>query len=190
MRRPYDPFARAFGGYPFEAPRRQARRPARAIPVEPIPREPEREPASAPEPTREDRAAAADEIERVKERLARDGEREVERNKRELLASLLDVIDDLDRALAGADATGEADRALLEGVEMVRSGFLDKLANHGVERTTAIGDRFDPERHEALATAPAQHPEDEGCVVAIVRPGYRIGDDVLRPAGVVVGKRA
>ncbi len=133
--------------------------------------------------------SAAEEIERIKQRVVRDGEREVERKTRELLVSFLDVVDDLDRALATSEAGGAADRALLAGVEMVRATFLDKLAAHGVQRSGEVGEAFDPARHEAIAIGPATTLNDEGRVLAVVRPGYRIGPELLRPASVVVGKR-
>lgn len=191
VRRAYDPFAfgRSLGGFPLEAPPRRVRREPHRVPVdrmaeEAVPPAPE---IVADAPTAEPEPSAAEEIERVKERLERDGEREVTRRTHAVLTSLLDVIDDLDRALAGAEALGGADRALMDGVEMVRKRFLDKLAAHGVQRATAIGDPFDPEQHEALATAPVDHPDHEGTVVAVVRPGYRVDGELLRPAGVVVG---
>jgi molecular chaperone GrpE len=160
----------------------RAAEPARHIDVA----RPEAEEAEEPAPP----APSVDEIERIKDRVARDGEREVARKTQELLVSFLDVVDDLDRALANADAVGGADRALMNGVEMVRARFLDKLAKQGVEQDGAVGDRFDPKRHEALATAPARLPSEEGTVMAVVRPGYRIDGALLRPAGVVVGKRS
>ncbi len=131
---------------------------------------------------------ALDELERVKARLEREAEREVERRERDLLVSFLDVVDDLDRAIASAEAAGDADRALLDGVEMVRDRFLDKLAARGVERSGAVGERFDPAVHNAVAVTPATRPADDGRVTAIVQPGYRIDDTLLRPATVVVGK--
>ena len=47
---------------------------------------------------------------------------------------------------------------------------------------------FDPSLHEAITTIPATSPEDDGLIVGTVRPGYRIGEDVLRPAAVAVAK--
>jgi molecular chaperone GrpE len=153
--------------------------------------------APAPEPSADEierlkaRIAqeAEREIERVKQRIEREGRREVALKTRDVLASFLDVVDDLDRAIANANAVGEADRALMEGVEMTRARFLQKLEAHGVEQEGAVGDPFDPERHEAVATAPAESPHDDGRIVAVVTPGYRIGDELLRAARVVVAKR-
>jgi len=71
---------------------------------------------------------------------------------------------------------------------MVRRQFLSKLDSLGVKRIESEGTQFDPLRHEAVSTVPASTPEDDGRVVGIIRHGYTIGDDVLRPASVAVAK--
>jgi molecular chaperone GrpE len=127
---------------------------------------------------------AAAEFEQAKARLRRDVTREVERGRRTLLVELLDVLDNLDRALAAgtADAGG-----LLRGVELVRNQFLAKLDAFGVRRVEAVGRPFDAASHEAIGTAPVDDPAREGTVIAVVKEGYVIGDELLRPASVIVG---
>ena len=78
--------------------------------------------------------------------------------------------------------------ALLQGVELVRRQFLAKLEGFGVKRIASEGLPFDPSVHEAISTVPAATPEQDGTVVGVVRHGYRIGDEVLRPAAVAVAK--
>lgn len=131
---------------------------------------------------------AADEFEQVKVRLRRDVAREVERGRRAVLVDLLEVLDNLDRAIAAARATNTTDAAetLLRGVELVREQFLAKLEGFGVTRVAAVGLPFDPQRHDAISVSPV-HAEQVGFVLAVVKEGYAIGDEVLRPAGVVVG---
>jgi molecular chaperone GrpE len=53
---------------------------------------------------------------------------------------------------------------------------------------SALGERFDADRHDAVSLAPVQNPAQDGLVVAVVKEGYAIGDEILRPASVVVGK--
>lgn len=132
---------------------------------------------------------AADEFEQVRLRIRRDVAREVERGRRAVIVELLDVLDNLDRAIAAARATSHTDSSetLLRGVELVREQFLARLDALGVSRLDALGARFDPQRHEAVSLAPAADPSQAGQVVAVLREGYAIGDDVLRPASVVVG---
>ena len=131
---------------------------------------------------------AASEFEEARLRLRREISKDIERGRREILADLLEVLDNLDRALDAAKQPGAANEALLEGVDMVRRQFLGKLESLGVKRMDAHGRVFDPALHEAIATVPATSPDDDGVVVGIVRHGYRIGDDVLRPAAVAVAK--
>jgi molecular chaperone GrpE len=130
---------------------------------------------------------AAAEFEESRLRLRREIAKDVERGRREILADLLDVLDNLDRALEAAQSNPSPE-ALLQGVEMVRRQFLSKLEGFGVKRIDAAGVEFDPSRHEAISTVPAARPEDDGRVVGVVRHGYTINDDVLRPASVAVAK--
>ncbi len=131
-------------------------------------------------------ADAQSEFEQARIRMRRDMQREVERSMRAVLADLLDVVDNLDRAIAAA---GEEESALLVGVRLVRDQFLTKLEAFGVSRLSALGEPFDAARHEAIATAPIGDASQEGRVVSVVKEGYAIGDDLLRPASVVVGAR-
>jgi molecular chaperone GrpE len=135
-----------------------------------------------------DRRHAAEEFEQARVRMRRDVAKEVERGKRALVGELLDVLDNLDRALAAADAPGAAD-PLVRGVALVRDQFFAKLAAFGVSRLPALGDIFDATRHEAVSTEPVTDDADDGRVVKVLKEGYLLGDELLRPAAVVVGKR-
>ena len=130
---------------------------------------------------------AAGEYEESRLRLRREISKEIERGRREMLADLLEVVDNLDRALGAARRAPSPD-ALLRGVEMVHRQLLGKLEGFGVRRIDAEGQPFDPALHEAVSTVPAPTPDHDGLIVGIVRHGYRIGDDVLRPAAVAVAK--
>jgi molecular chaperone GrpE len=130
---------------------------------------------------------AAAEFDESRLRLRREISKDVERGRREILADLLDVVDNLDRALDAAHQSPSLD-ALLQGVEMVRRQFLGKLEGLGVNRVDVAGAMFDPSVHEAVSTVPAQSPDQDGRVVGVVRHGYTIGADVLRPASVAVAK--
>ncbi len=129
--------------------------------------------------------AAAD-FDAARVRGRRDIVKEVERGKRAILAELLDVVDNLDRAIEAATASPNA-QTLLQGVEMVRTQFLTRLEGFGVSRIAALGERFDPVLHEAATTVPTADEAARDRVVGVIRQGYRIGDEVLRPAVVAVG---
>lgn len=125
------------------------------------------------------------EFEAMRARVRKDVARDAEMNRRAVFADLLEVIDNLDRALAAARAGGSAEN-LVQGVELVRQQFLHKLAAYGISRLEPLGEPFDPEVHEAVTTVPVTDQYGEGIVAGIAAPGYLIGEDVLRPAVVAV----
>lgn len=131
--------------------------------------------------------SATAEFEQARARARRDAAREIERGLRARLVELLEVIDNLDRAIeAGRDSRNP--EALLQGVELARQQFLARFDAFGIQRIDALGQPFDPRQHEAVSVVPSS-PEDDERVVGVVRCGYRAGDEVLRPALVAVGRR-
>jgi len=72
--------------------------------------------------------------------------------------------------------------------DVCSSDLLSKLEGFGVKRMAVEGEPFDPLKHEAVSTVPAANPEQDGRVVGVIRHGYTIGGDVLRPASVAVAK--
>jgi molecular chaperone GrpE len=134
---------------------------------------------------------ASNEFDESRLRLRREIAKDVERGRREILADLLEVVDNLDRAIdaSKAGASGDKLESLLQGVDMVRRQFLAKLEGFGVKRIESEGQPFNPDVHEAVTTVPAASPDQDGKVVGVIRHGYRIGEDVLRPASVAVAKR-
>jgi molecular chaperone GrpE len=132
---------------------------------------------------------ASQEFEEARARMRKEVAKDAERSRREVFVSLLEVVDNLDRAIESAAQAGTpASDALLQGVEMVRRQFVAKLESFGVRSIDAEGAVFDPVLHEAVTTVPATDPSADGRIVGVVRRGYRIGDEVLRPALVAVAK--
>ena len=133
---------------------------------------------------------AAGEFEESRARLRREISKDIERGRREILADLLDVVDNLDRAVdaARSSAGGDKPDALIQGVDIVRRQFLAKLEGFGVKRIESQGQQFDPSVHEAISAVPASPSTPDGIIVGVIRHGYRIGEDVLRPASVAVAK--
>jgi molecular chaperone GrpE len=134
---------------------------------------------------RADRAEG--EIARARERLRREADRELAARGGRVLLDFIGVLDDLDRAVATAREAGDGS-PLLQGIELVRRRFLAALAAHGVTPLAAHGERFDPAVHEAVSVVRATSPADHDRVAAVVREGYRRGDELLRPAAVVVAR--
>jgi molecular chaperone GrpE len=115
--------------------------------------------------------------------------REVERGRRAILVEMLEVLDNLDRAVgASTQPAGSGGEQLARGVALVRDQFLAKLDGFGVKRVPALGQPFDAQRHEAVTTTPVSDPTKDGVVEAVIKEGYVIGDDILRPASVVVAR--
>lgn len=119
-----------------------------------------------------------------KRRVERDRQDERERVQLEILRELLAPIDDLDLAIAHRpdDLRGHP---WADGVSLARQRLLDSLGRLGLERLGSEGEVFDPAVHEAVVyhdepSATEQH------VSSIVRPGYRLGRQLVRPAQVVV----
>jgi molecular chaperone GrpE len=134
---------------------------------------------------------ASQEFEDARARMRKELAKDAERSRREVLVSLLDVVDNLDRAIDAAKRAGKnAGDPLLQGVEMVQQQFLARLDGFGVKRIDAQGAPFDPLLHEAVTTVPAPDASSDGRVMGVITHGYRIGDEVLRPALVAVAKAA
>lgn len=131
---------------------------------------------------------AAQEFEDARARMRKELAKDAERSRREVLVSLLEVVDNLDRAIDAAHTTRDEVDPLLQGVEMVQRQFLAKLDSFGVRRISSLGETFDPLLHEAVTTVATNDPAADGRIVGIIAQGYRIGDEVLRPALVAVGK--
>lgn len=102
---------------------------------------------------------------------------------RSTLTSLLPLLDQLDAALAAAPHAAAED-PWLSGLRQVHQGLRQTLMTAGIQIIEETGTPFDPHHHEAVATEPSHEPE--GTVTALVTPGYRWGDTVLRPAKVRV----
>ena len=130
---------------------------------------------------------ASSEFDEMRLRLRREISKDVERARRDVISELLEVLDNLERAL-DASRQSPSPEALLQGIDMVRRQFLNKLESIGVKPIESIGARFDPSLHEAISTVPAASADQDGTVIGVVRQGYRIGDEVLRPAAVAVAK--
>jgi molecular chaperone GrpE len=130
---------------------------------------------------------ASTEFDAARARARREVARDVERGKRAVLADLLELVDNLDRAIDAAQGRA-ADDPLLHGVQMVRQQFLSRLEGYGIAEIRALGEPFDPSVHDAITVVPVSSADEDERVVGVVRRGYRIGDEVLRPAMVAVGR--
>jgi molecular chaperone GrpE len=120
-------------------------------------------------------------FENYRKRVAGDVQAAQVRGKVEVAREVIDAVDNLERALEAADG-GEG---LAAGVEMVLKGLRETLDRNGIDVVDPKGEKFDPNRHEALSTQPAEGAES-GTVVEVLQKGYTLGDQLVRPARVVV----
>jgi molecular chaperone GrpE len=127
---------------------------------------------------------AVAEVDNVKRRTQREREEYVRYANEGLVRDLLPILDNFDRALDAARATGEAAK-VVDGVALIQRELLKVLERVGVTRYSAVGERFDPNRHDATGrVVSAGQPPDT--VVAELTAGYLLNGRVLRAAQVVV----
>ena len=142
----------------------------------------EEQQAEEQQPEQDDRLLrlAAD-FENYKKRAARERQEYVQLANERLIAELIPILDDLERALSAAEQHEEAQ--LEEGVRLVHRSLAGLLERHGVKPIETDG-QFDPHVHEALLSQPSE--AEEGSVIDVVQKGYKLGERVVRPARVVV----
>jgi molecular chaperone GrpE len=126
------------------------------------------------------------EAENFKKRHARERDDAIRFANEALLKDILPVVDNLERAIAHA-AGGENGKSLVDGVEMVLKGFLDVLSKFGVSQISAVGQPFDPSKHEAMAQV-VSDTREPNTVVDELHKGYMFRDRLLRAALVSVAK--
>lgn len=131
---------------------------------------------------REKLLLAAADFENAKKRLARDKEEFLKYAQDSLLRDLLPVLDNLERSLTHNKKDESSLKQVVLGVEMVSKQFLDTLKKQGLQKFGAVGDAFDPHRHEAVAVVEEEGKDHE--IIDVIEPGYLLQDRVLRVAKV------
>jgi len=111
------------------------------------------------------------------------------RGKAEVIREVVVVLDDLERAIqaAGLDPEGDSEDGLSHGVLLVFRRLRETLSRNGVETVDPEGEKFDPTLHEALSTV-ASVGVESGTVVEVMQKGYQLGEQLIRPARVVVSE--
>jgi molecular chaperone GrpE len=139
-------------------------------------------------------AALVDDNKAFRQRLEREKARVIEAERASVAQALLEAADDLERALAAvagaADGGAGAFANLVEGVRLSLGALQSRIAALGAQRIPVQGEPFDPHVAEAVDTVAVADEAQDGIVVQEVRAGWRIGDKVLRPARVRVGRLA
>lgn len=140
-------------------------------------------------------AALVEDNKAFRQRLEREKDRVIQAERADIAQALLEAADDLERALAAAtrgetNGGGESPSALVDGLRLSLSTLHRRIAGLGADRIPVAGQPFDPRVAEAIDTVPVADERQDGLVLEEVRAGYRIGDRVLRPARVRVGRIA
>jgi len=126
------------------------------------------------------------EFENYRKRMVKEQTAMIERASAAVVERLLPILDNFELALMAADRTKDYE-SMVRGVEMVYGELLEVLKREGLERIESLHRPFDPELHEAV-----MHAEGEGDEIVVLdemRPGYKLGGRVIRPAMVKVGQR-
>jgi len=106
---------------------------------------------------------------------------------REIITSLLDVLDDCERAEKQLSTANNIDQ-VKEGIQLVFSKLRNVLKNQGLKPMASVNTDFDVEKHEAITELPVQDEKQKGKVIDEVQKGYYLNDKIIRFAKVVVGK--
>ncbi len=122
-----------------------------------------------------------------KRRLEREQSEFAEYIKGDILSKLLPVLDDFKmmfkKSLAGAN-----EQSILEGARLIYENFNQILEKEGLERMRVLGEKFNPQLHEALMMRPIDNEEEHEKVIEVFQDGFKFKDRLLRPSKVIVGK--
>jgi len=126
-------------------------------------------------------------FENYKKRVLRDATRTKQDAMINILKIFLEISDDLERALKHSPDDKNA-QGWVDGIGLIYQKLLNKMKNQGVERMEVNpGDEFDPNIHEAITQE--DHPDfEDGQIIEVLQPGYKISDRIIRPAMVRVSK--
>jgi molecular chaperone GrpE len=130
-------------------------------------------------------AALVEEGKAARARMEREKTRVLEAERAQVAQALLEAVDELERALAAA---GDESGPLVDGVRLTLASLTKKVTALGAVRVDVLGRPFDPHLAEAVDMVEVSDPTQDDLVVHEVHAGYRIGERVLRPARVRVGR--
>ncbi len=130
---------------------------------------------------------SAAEIQKARERIQNEFNRRTAKTKSDLASKFIDILENFERALAIASQKHSFD-SLLEGVQLIRNQFIAALAEHDVTELNVEGQPFNPELAEAVGVIDVESPEHDQMILEVVNKGYRMGDLLIRPAKVKIGR--
>ncbi|MCZ6724117.1 MAG: nucleotide exchange factor GrpE [Gammaproteobacteria bacterium] len=127
------------------------------------------------------------EIENNQKRAARDIENAHKFVLRNFAESLLPIVDSMEMGQQVAKAENANLETIVEGAQMTMDMFIQVLEKHGLQQLDPVGEKFDPEQHQAISMIEAEDAESN-TVVSVMQKGFLLNDRLVRPAMVVVAK--
>jgi molecular chaperone GrpE len=138
---------------------------------------------------REEALRVRAEMENLRKRNARDMDKARKFALERIMGDLLNVTDSLERGMQAADGEQLSVEQLIEGTSLTLKSLQQVLSKHGLVEIDPLGEKFDPEQHEALSMVPTNEHKPE-TVVTVVQKGYLLNERLLRPARVLVARQA
>lgn len=126
------------------------------------------------------------EFSNYKKRLTRDQEQQAADVRGRVIKRYLEIVDDMERALKTRPQNAEG-AEWAAGIDLIYKKLIAYLESEGLTRVDPLGEHFDPNMHEAVTQEESEHHES-GVIIEVLRPGYLLGERVLRPAAVKVAK--
>jgi molecular chaperone GrpE len=128
------------------------------------------------------------EFDNFRKRNAKERAELIQTASKDLMSSLLTILDDCDRAQKTIQESSDT-QAIKEGIELIFNKLRNTLTQKGLKEMEVVsGNDFDAEYHEGITEIPAPTPEMEGKVVDVIEKGYYLNDKIIRYAKVIVGK--
>lgn len=127
------------------------------------------------------------EMQALRERHARQREQDQKVMKAQVVKDLFEPLQNLRRSVDAMGSAGIEDD-VLSGIQMVGRNFMEAFEQMGLEKVPGVGTPFSPDVHEALSVIPVAIPAADGRVIEVFSEGYRVGDTLIAPAKVVIGK--
>ena len=127
------------------------------------------------------------EIENNRKRSVRDIENAHKYALRNFSESLLPIVDSMEMAQKAAEAENASLESIIEGTELTMSMFIQVLEKHGLQELDPIGEKFDPEQHQAISMVEDKSAESN-IVISVMQKGFMLNERLVRPAMVGVSK--
>lgn len=124
------------------------------------------------------------EFDNARKRMAKERTEFIKYANEDLICKFLPVLDNFERALVHV-GEGQNARSILEGIKLIQKQMNEVLTNYGLKQIPSVGEKFDPNKHEAIMKVESETHED-GTVIEEVQKGYTLNDRLIRPAAVKV----